>query len=555
MKIGVLQINPVVGDLEGNAQRIIDAAQKAAAAGAAWCMTSELALTGYPPRDLLLYPGFVAKAQETVLRVAEALASSLPVLLGAVEANVAGEGKPAYNSAFWCMDGEIVRTFRKSLLPSYDVFDEDRYFESAFNEAGRATRPRNVFSFMGRKIGVTICEDAWNDKNFWPVRTYHEDPVEVLCREGVNLIVNLSASPFSIGKQQLRERMLGSVAARNRIPVVYSNQCGGNDELVFDGRSVGIGPDGKVFCRARGFEEDVVVMDVSSCAGEIAKDDFDRDAETFSALTLGVRDYVHKSGFSKAIIGLSGGIDSAVTAAVAVHALGNENVLGVLMPSPWSSKGSVDDARALASLLGINSHTLPIEKAMQAMEDTLHPVFAGMEPDVTEENIQSRIRGNLLMALSNKLGALVLTTGNKSELAVGYCTIYGDMAGALGVISDVPKNGVYGLARWMNEHLGESIPLASITKLPSAELRPGQLDQDSLPAYEVLDGILELHLEQYRGKAGIVAEGYDPEDVDLVLGLVKRAEFKRKQAVPGLKIRPRSFGAGWRMPLAARFSL
>lgn len=554
MKIGVLQLNSVVGDLEGNADRIVAAAKEAEKAGAAWCMTSELALTGYPPRDLLLYRSLVVRTQETVLAVAKRLENSIPILLGAVEANLAGEGKPAYNSAFWCIEGEIVRTFRKTLLPSYDVFDEDRYFESAASDNG-TSRPRNIFSYMGHRIGVTICEDAWNDKDFWPIRTYHVDPVQALCREGVDVLVNLSASPYSLGKQQVRERMLAAVAKKYRIPLVYSNQVGGNDDLVFDGRSFGVDAMGKVFSRAPGFQESVEVLDLSTFEGNVTQDDFSEESETFLALTTGVRDYLQKSGFSKALVGLSGGIDSAVTAAIAVHALGAENVTGVLMPSPWSSKGSVDDALELAKNLDIQTQTLPIEPIMNAMQAALEEVFSGLDPDVTEENIQSRIRGNLLMAMSNKLGALVLTTGNKSELAVGYCTIYGDMAGGLAVISDLPKKAVYGLARWMNDHLGETIPETSITKPPSAELRPGQVDQDSLPDYDTLDGILELHIEQHKGREGIIDAGFDPDVVDLVVRLVKGAEFKRKQAVPGIKIRSQSFGAGWRMPLASTIQL
>ncbi|MGE4504562.1 MAG: NAD+ synthase [Desulfovibrionaceae bacterium] len=553
MKIGVLQLNLVVGDLDGNAARIVSAAREAAERGASWCMTSELALTGYPPRDLLLYRSVLCRTQETVLRIARELENDIPILLGAVEANVAGEGKAAYNSAFWCMDGEIVRSFRKSLLPTYDVFDEDRYFESAVDvTTGR--RPRNILNYMGHRIGVTICEDAWNDKDFWPIRTYHVDPVEELCREGVDVLVNLSASPFSIGKQQVRERMLGNVAQRNRIPLVYSNQTGGNDDLVFDGRSFAISSDGRVMARAKGFGEEVLVVDLKE-GGPVAEDDFNQDAETYEALVLGLADYMGKTGFSRAVVGLSGGIDSAVTAAVAARALGPENVLGVLMPSPWSSEGSVKDSLELAKNIGIETMTLPIEPVMQAMNGALAEAFHGLEPDVTEENLQSRIRGNLLMALANKRRALVLTTGNKSELAVGYCTIYGDMAGGFAVISDLPKGAVYSLARWMNGRFGTQVPEATITKAPSAELRPGQLDQDSLPPYDVLDAILELHIEKHKGREGIIEEGFDPQVVDRVLKLVRGAEFKRRQAVPGVKLRARSFGSGWRMPLACKVEL
>ncbi|WP_022662028.1 NAD+ synthase [Paucidesulfovibrio longus] len=554
MKIAILQINSVVGDLDGNAERLRRGVEEARSAGAHFCVAPELALLGYPPRDLLLYPEVVRASQRVILNLAESLSDSLPLLVGAPEANLSGVGKPVYNSAYLLMEGEIVRTFRKTLLPTYDVFDEARYFESAESCTG-GEYPRNTFRFMDRRIGVTICEDAWNDKDFHPICTYRNDPVDQLSREHLDLMINLSASPFSVGKQQMREAMLGAVAAKYGYPIVYANQTGGNDDLVFDGRSMAIGPDGKVFARACGFCEETLIVDLSEKSGRLDEDDFTPESETYRALVTGLRDYLNKSGFHRAVIGLSGGIDSALTAALAVHALGRGNVLGVLMPSPHSSKGSVDDSLELAKRLGIRTHTLPIGPLMESMQQTLAEPFRGLDPDVTEENIQARIRGNLLMAISNKTGAMLLATGNKSELAVGYCTIYGDMAGGFAPISDLPKTDVYRLAAWMNAEFGEIIPPAILTKAPSAELRPEQTDQDSLPDYETLDAILELHVEQRMAGREIKALGFADEVVDSVLGLVRRAEFKRRQAVPGVKVRARSFGSGWRMPVACKSPL
>ncbi|MBG0791134.1 MAG: NAD+ synthase [Desulfovibrionaceae bacterium] len=552
MKIGVLQINPVVGDLTGNSARIVRAAREAASAGADLCVTPEMALTGYPPRDLLLYSGFVARTWEAAQRLAEQLADGPPLLLGAVQANESGQGKPIFNCALWCESGEIRQVFRKTLLPTYDVFDEARYFEPAPTGDPEA----NILRWQGRTLAVTICEDAWNDKDYWDTRSYARDPLEDAASFDPDCIVNLSASPLFLGKQQIREDMLGAVAAKYRAPLVYANQTGGNDDLVFDGRSCVFSPDGRLAARAPGFAEAVMVVDVDDpSAGRIAGDDFSREAETWRALVLGTRDYVRKSGFTTALVGLSGGIDSAVTAAVAAEALGPENVTCVLMPSPYSSRGSIDDSLELAQNLGIKTHTLPIAPIMDRFEAALAEPFAGREPDTTEENIQSRIRGNLLMALSNKFGALLLTTGNKSELAVGYCTIYGDMSGGFAVISDVDKTGVFALARWYNANTRKGlpgIPEAIIDKPPSAELKPDQKDQDSLPDYAVLDGILELHVERHKSRNEIVDAGFDRETVERVLNLVRFAEFKRRQAAPGIKLTPRSFGTGWRMPLACK---
>lgn len=550
MKIGVLQLNPVVGDLEGNASQIAEATREAARRGADFCVTSEMALTGYPPRDLLLYEGFVDKAHDKAMSLAEELNDTIPLLLGSVERNRTGQGKPVFNCAMWCEGGEIRQTFRKTLLPTYDVFDEARYFEPAPD-----SDPANTLEFGGQTFGVTICEDAWNDKDYWDSRTYARDPLERIAAHGVDCILNLSASPLFLGKQELREDMLGAVAKKYGVPLVYANQFGGNDDLVFDGRSCSFSADGTLIGRAPGFESDVLIVDVANASNAIATDDFSREAETWHALVLGTRDYVHKSGFSKAVIGLSGGIDSAVTAVVAAEALGAENVTCVLMPSPYSSQGSIDDSLELADNLGVKAITLPIEPIMGQFTETLAEPFVGYGLDTTEENIQSRIRGNLLMALSNKYGALLLTTGNKSELAVGYCTIYGDMSGGYAVISDVDKTGVFGVARWYNEHVAPNIPEAIITKPPSAELRPDQKDEDSLPPYEILDGILALHIEQHQSMEQIVAAGYEPEVVEKILGLVRFAEFKRRQAAPGIKLTPRSFGTGWRMPLACKRDL
>jgi len=552
MKIGVLQLNPIVGDLSGNAARILDAARRAHSLGADLCVTSEMALTGYPPRDLLLYEGFVDRVREWAGELAKELKDGPPLLLGAVERNRTSQGKPVFNCALFCEDGKIKGSVRKTLLPTYDVFDEARYFEPAPIGDPEA----NIVRTRGLTLAVTICEDAWNDKDYWDTRTYARDPLEEAAAQKPDLIVNLSASPLFLGKQTLREDMLGAVARKYETPLVYVNQTGADDDLVFDGRSCAFAPDGSLMARARGFEEDVILVDTdNSSANNVADDDFCREAETWRALVMGTRDYVRKSGFSKALVGLSGGIDSAVTAAVAAEALGADNVTCVLMPSPYSSRGSIDDSLELAKNLGVKTVTLPIEPIMAQFEKTLAEPFAGYGADTTEENIQSRIRGNLLMAMSNKYGALLLTTGNKSELAVGYCTIYGDMSGGFAVISDVDKTGVFNVARWYNANIAPHIPEAIITKPPSAELRPDQKDQDSLPDYAVLDAILARHIEHHQSRKEIIEAGFDEATVSRVLNLVRGAEFKRRQAAPGIKLTPRSFGTGWRMPLACRRDL
>jgi NAD+ synthase/NAD+ synthase (glutamine-hydrolysing) len=546
MKIALLQIDPTVGDLAGNARLIAEATREAALRGAELAVTPELGLVGYLPRDLLLNADFVRRSWVQLGRLATELSGTIPLLVGLPEPNDADEGRPLFNSAALVRDGRIDRTFRKTLLPTYDVFDEDRYFEPAHGA--------QLLELGGCQVGISICEDIWNDRDFWKRRRYHADPVEELVRAGARAIVNLSASPFAAGKHHLREQMLGSMARKHHVPIVYVNQFGGNDDLVFDGRSCAFAADGSVIARGRAFAADVVLCDLASHEALPPADEA-VESEIWHALVLGTRDYARKCGFPRAVLGLSGGIDSALTAAIAADALGAGNVTGVLMPSPFSSRGSIDDSLALARNLGIETLTLPIAEAMRAMNETLADAFAGAAPDVTEENIQARIRGNLLMALSNKRHALLLTTGNKSELAVGYCTLYGDMSGGLAVIADVPKTMVYQVAKWLNETRGQAvIPDAIFTKAPSAELRPDQTDQDSLPPYDVLDAILQRHIEGQQSAEEIVKAGFDRPTVERVLGLVRRAEFKRKQAAPGLKVTDRAFGTGWRMPIARKDS-
>jgi NAD+ synthase (glutamine-hydrolysing) len=550
VKIALLQINPLVGDLAGNARLIADAVCEATRRGASLAVTPELALVGYLPRDLLLSSAFVAASWDAVATLARDLTSGPPVLVGLPEPNPSDAGRPLFNTAVLLHEGRVGQRFRKSLLPTYDVFDEDRYFEPYHGA--------QILECGGRRLGISICEDVWNDRDFWKRRRYHHDPIEDLIRAGADVIVNLSASPFSVGKHRRREEMLSNTARKHHVPVVYVNQFGGNDDLVFDGRSLGFDAAGTLIARGRAFEADVVICNLDEHAALTAAPADDEDmtqkpeSEIWRALVLGTRDYVRKCGFTQAVVGLSGGIDSALTAAIAAEAIGPDHVTGVLMPSPYSSRGSIDDAAALASVLGIRTLTLPIEPAMRAMEATLRPAFDGCPRDVTEENIQARIRGNLLMALSNKRGALLLTTGNKSELSVGYCTLYGDMSGGLAVIADVPKTMVYRIAQWLNETRGRAvIPEPTLTKAPSAELRPNQTDQDSLPPYDVLDDILQRHIEQHQPADEIIAAGFDEATVRRVLRMVRLAEFKRKQAAPGLKVTDRAFGTGWRMPIAA----
>jgi NAD+ synthase (glutamine-hydrolysing) len=541
LRVALLQINPIAGDLKGNASQIIRGVRAAQNLDVDLVVTPELALMGYLPRDLLMSSGFVQRSCQMISSLAKELQDAPPVLVGVATPNPADIGRPLFNSAMLLRDGASGPVFHKTLLPTYDVFDEDRYFEPG--------REPGILKLNGFRLGISICEDVWNDRDFWKRRRYHQDPIDVLAQAGAQAIINLSASPFTVGKELLREEMLGQMARKHKLPLAWVNQVGGNDDLIFDGRSGAFDREGKLFARAKGFAEDLLVVDLDAMTGVIAPDDFTPEAEIWNALVLGVRDYARKTHFKKVLLGLSGGIDSALTAAIAVDALGPENVLGVMMPSAYSSKGSVDDSVELARNLGIQVRELPISPIMATYETTLAGAFQGYKADVTEENIQSRIRGNLLMALSNKYGALLLTTGNKSELAVGYCTLYGDMNGGLAVIADLPKMMVYRVSRYRNQRKAD-IPESTLTKAPSAELRPDQTDQDSLPPYEVLDQILELHIERSQSAEEIIAQGYDEETVRRVLRLVRNAEFKRKQAAPVLKVTSRAFGTGWRMPIA-----
>ena len=540
MRVALLQINPTAGDIFGNSSLLIRGVRDAQAQGADLVVAPELALMGYLPRDLLMSPGFVRRSCQELARIAVEIRSAPPLLVGVATPNPAEMGRPLFNSAVLLKAGEVGQAFHKTLLPTYDVFDEDRYFEPA-KEPG-------ILELNGWRLGISICEDVWNDRDFWKRRRYHQDPIEVLAQAGAQAIINLSASPFTVGKQLLREQMLSQMAQKYGLPLAWVNQVGGNDDLIFDGRSGAFDAAGRMFARAKGFSEDLVVVDLAANSGTIAEDDFTPEAEIWNALVLGVRDYARKTRFTKVLLGLSGGVDSALTAAIAADALGPQNVLGVLMPSRYSSQGSVDDSIELARNLGIQTLELPISGIMDIYEGVLAGAFQGRQPDVTEENIQSRIRGNLLMALSNKFGSLLLTTGNKSEMSVGYCTLYGDMNGGLAVIADLPKMMVYRVSRWRNRREPD-IPEAILTKAPSAELRPDQTDQDSLPPYELLDQILELHVEQSQSAEDIIAQGFDAETVRRVLRLVRIAEFKRKQAAPVLKVTSRAFGTGWRMPI------
>ena len=568
MKIAIAQLNPTIGDINNNAKQIITAATDAAKQNVRLLLTPELSLCGYPPRDLLLFPGFVESMSKELKAIATQLPKNIAVLVGTVETNphATSKGqKPLYNSMALLDEGKVKQVFHKRLLPTYDVFDEDRYFEPGYEA--------NYFTLDEIKIGVSICEDLWNDEQFWGKRSYEVNPIEELAQLQVDVIVNLSASPYTVGKQNLREAMLNHAAVSYNKPIIYVNQVGGNDDLVFDGNSVAFNSGGEVINRAKDFDTDLVVVKLKELIaterdgeigrrgdreigrrgdGEIGRrGDEDSNEEIYKALVLGVKDYARKCGFSKAILGLSGGIDSALVAAIASEALDAENVLGVLMPSPYSSDHSISDAVDLVNNLGMKSQKIEIEAAMKAYDTVLDPMFAGTEFGIAEENIQSRIRGNLLMAIANKFNYLLLSTGNKSEMAVGYCTLYGDMNGGLAVIADVPKTRVFKLCRWLNRN-GEVIPNNIITKPPSAELKPDQKDSDSLPDYEILDDILESIVCQHQSTTEIVEAGHEPETVSKVMKLVTRAEFKRRQAPPGIKITDRAFGTGWRMPIAKK---
>jgi len=543
VKIALGQINPTVGDFSGNASKITDFSRRAQQAGAGLILFPELSVCGYPPRDLVERSSFVVRNRESAEHIA-AQTRGIAVICGLVTPAESDAGKSVMNSAALLMDGKIAFIQSKMLLPTYDVFDEMRNFAPA--------KSQELFSFCGNRMALTICEDAWNDKQFWQKRLYTIDPVEALIKNGGNFVLNISASPFWIGKRELRREMLASIARQHKVPVVLVNQVGGNDSLVFDGSSLVLDPEGKIVAQGRSFAEDLVYFDSQTLSGDMHEQNAGDEASAYSALVLGTRDYMHKCGFHKAIIGLSGGIDSALTAVIAADAVGPENVIGVGMPGPYSSQGSIDDARALAKNLGIRFELLSINPAYEAYRQTLQTVFAGRKEDVTEENIQSRSRGTLLMALSNKFGAIVLSTGNKSELGVGYCTLYGDMVGGLAVISDVPKTLVYRLSEYVNSQRAV-IPQNTIEKPPSAELRPDQKDSDSLPPYDVLDAVLEDYVEDLHSAEQIAADrGFDIAVVRRVIRMVDRAEYKRQQAAPGLKISPKAFGYGRRFPIAAR---
>ncbi len=544
MKIALGQINPTVGDFCGNAAKIISYTREAQQRGADLILFPELAICGYPPRDLVEKPSFVTRNGETLGRIARET-QGISVICGLVTPAKSETGKSVMNSAAWLCDGRVEFMQSKMLLPTYDVFDEDRYFAPA--------RKQEVFGFNGSKVALTICEDAWNDKHFWQKRLYNIDPVEELVRSGGNLVLNISASPFTVHKREIRLKMLQAIAADFKVPIVMCNQVGGNDGLIFDGSSLVIGADGRVLAQAKSFEEDLVLFDTETLAGDIHDQPSLSEAAAYAALVLGTRDYVQKCGFKKAVIGLSGGIDSALTAVIAVDALGKENVTGVSMPGPYSSQGSKDDARELAQNLGIRYEVIPITSTFDSFREALNPLFQGLPEDFTEENLQSRLRGSTLMALSNKFGALVLTTGNKSEMAVGYCTLYGDMCGALAVIADVPKTVVYRLAEYRNG-ISPVIPRSTIEKVPSAELRPNQTDQDTLPPYDVIDCILQGYVEEYKTAEEIAKEhGYDCKLVMSVIRMIERSEYKRQQAAPVLKISQKAFGTGRRFPIAAKY--
>jgi NAD+ synthase (glutamine-hydrolysing) len=543
VKIALGQINPTIGDFSGNAAKIIEYSHRAQAAGAGLILFPELSVCGYPPRDLVERASFVARNRETAEQIARET-QGIAVICGLVTPANSETGKSVMNSAALLQDGKIAFLQSKMLLPTYDVFDEMRNFAPA--------RSQQLFPFCGNRMALTICEDAWNDKLFWPKRLYTVDPVEALVRAGGNFVLNISSSPFWIGKRELRRDMLTSIARQYKVPVALVNQVGGNDSLVFDGSSIVLNDEGEVVAQGKSFEEDLIYFDSKTLTGDLHEQIAGEEASVYAALVLGTRDYMRKCGFEKAIVGLSGGIDSALTAVIAADAIGAENVIGVGMPGPYSSEGSIDDARSLAKNLRIRFELLPITSVFDAYRQTLREVFAGCKEDVTEENIQSRARGTMLMSLSNKFGAIVLSTGNKSELGVGYCTLYGDMVGGLAVISDVPKTLVYRLSHYVNSQR-TVIPTATLEKPPSAELRPNQKDSDFLPPYEILDAVLEDYVEEMHSAEQIAVDrGFDINLVRRIVCMVDRAEYKRQQAAPGIKISPKAFGYGRRIPIAAK---
>ncbi|MDB6123310.1 MAG: synthetase [Pedosphaera sp.] len=544
MKVALAQINTTVGDLAGNEAKILAAYRRGVAEGVDMVMFPELTITGYPPRDLLLKKSFITQNLAVLDRLAAAT-GQVSMLVGYVNQNKTQPGRELSNCVALLQNGKLVTTRTKMLLPTYDVFDEDRYFEPGINN--------QPVQFGGDKLGLTICEDIWNDEDFWPERRYRHNPPVELAAAGAGILFNVSASPWSLGKDETRFNMLRSMAIKAKRPIVFCNQVGGNDELVFDGGSLVFNAQGTLIGRCDMFAEDFVVVDTNSTA-PVPRREWSVEEYIYKALVLGLRDYLHKCGFKSAVLGLSGGIDSALTAVLAVDALGKENVRGVSLPSQFSSQGSLDDARILAERLGIQYDVIPIQPEFEAVKKQLATVFSGTKEDTTEENIQARLRGVTLMAMSNKFGSLLLTTGNKSELAVGYCTLYGDMCGGLAVISDVPKTMVYRLSRWINRDR-EIIPEASITKPPSAELRPNQTDQDSLPPYDVLDAILDAYVVQGKTLSEIIVLGYDELAVKRIIRLIDFNEYKRRQSAPGLKVTSKAFGVGRRIPIAQKYQI
>ena len=542
MKIAMAQVNTTVGDLEGNRTLVLEVLGKAVQEGADLVVFPELCLTGYPPRDVLGLHGFVDQNIHILHEVASQ-ARQVAAIVGFVDRNRAERGKEFYNAAAFLDQGTVQAVVHKTLLPTYDVFDEDRYFERGHESP--------IITFHGKRIGISICEDSWNPKDFWPKRLYHLDPVRRQVEKGADFLINISASPFEVEKPRFRYEMLLNHVETHRVPMLYLNLVGGNDDLVFDGNSFFLSGDGSVIAQGMSFQEQLLVVDTDETTRKSYREE-DALEKLFKALVLGTRDYAHKCGFQSAVLGLSGGIDSAVTACIAVRALGKENVLGVSMPSVYSAAESESDARLLAENLGMRFLVLPIEGAFGEYKRLLSKEFEGLSEDTTEENLQARIRGNLLMALSNKHGHLVLSTGNKSELSVGYCTLYGDMAGGLAVISDVPKTRVYQLARHINRN-GNLIPDHTIERAPSAELRPDQKDQDTLPDYEVLDPILAMLVERQLSPGEVIRKGYDENLVKDIAGKVYRNEYKRRQSAPGLKVSVRAFGSGRRMPIAMKY--
>jgi NAD+ synthetase len=544
VKIALAQIDTTIGDFAGNVDLIVKYAECARDRGADLVVFPELALCGYPPRDLVEKPGFVERSESELIRLAHQL-PPIPALVGYVRRSRAEQGKPVANAAAWLEGGKVVVDYAKILLPFYDVFDESRYFEPGSSIS--------VHNFGGFRVGITICEDIWNDKHFWTKRLYTRDPVEECVTAGADLLLNIASSPYNTEKIQLRYDMLKAISAEQGIPVAYVNHVGGNDQLLFDGSSLAFNARGELSVRAHAFAQDLVIFDTRDGAQEIRPAPESEAEEIYLALCMGLRDYVQKCGFRKVLVGLSGGIDSSLVATLAADALTPQNVVGVGMPGPYSSPGSIRDAEALARNLGIEFRVIPITPVFESYLRTLDPAFEGAPRDVTEENIQARIRGNILMALSNKFGSLLLTTGNKSELAVGYCTLYGDMAGGLAVIADVPKTTVYSLARYINRS-SERIPQACLEKPPSAELRPNQVDQDSLPPYDVLDAILKAYIEENMGAEEIAAtQQLDPSLVRRSVRMVNAAEYKRQQAPPTLKVTAKAFGMGRRFPIAQKF--